>query len=790
MKVSYNFLSDYLDLKNVSKEELSKIISTHVVEIETEYPLTTATNLEIGYVKECEDIEGTHLHKTLITLSDGDTQIVCGAPNMKKGIKVIVARIGAVLPGDFKIKASKIRGVESNGMCCSLQELGFEEKYIPDEFKDGIYILDDNAPIGANPLEYLGLNDYVYDLELTSNRSDLLSVEGVAFDVAAKLGQKVVVKNHKPNVIKEKNPISVEVKTDGCKKYLTRYIKDVTIKPSPTWLKERLIASGVRPINNVVDITNYILMDLGQPLHSFDADKLGHKIVVRDALDGEEIKTLDDIDRVLSSDDIVISNGNEALCVAGVMGGFSTEVTDETKNIVLEAAYFDPLRIRKTSQKLGLKSESSIRFERNIDYVRVDRALDEAAYLLETLAGGKVCDGVSSNNPLPYEYKNVEITLDKVNHTLGTTLSKTELENIFTSLAYDYKIEGKTYNITIPSRRMDLEANVQHIIEDVARMYGYNNIPTTLPKTNDKGVLTKKQKFERNVRHILAGVGLNETITYSLINEKNLNDYTTKKEDPIKVLMPMTEDRAVMRQSLLNGLCEAVAYNKARKFNDLAFFELGKKYTTTNEENLISGVLTGLFETNLWQQQKVAVDFYLVKGILDLLFDKLGISVKYVASSNLNSNFHPGRCAKIVVGEEEIGFITELHPRFLKDNDLPRVVCFELSEDIILTKLSEEFNYKPISKFPSITRDLAIVCKKDIIAEDIIALIKQTARKTLVDISVFDVYMGENVGEDEKSIAVKMTFNDSTKTLESADVDKTISSILNRLDHNFGAKLR
>lgn len=790
MKVSYNFLRDYLNLDNVSKEELSKIISTHVVEIETQYPLTTASNLEIGYVKECEDIEGTHLHKTLITLSDGDYQIVCGAPNMRQGIKVIVARIGAILPGDFKIKASKIRGVESNGMCCSLQELGFEEKYIPQNFKDGIYILDDDAPVGENPLKYLHLDDFVYDLELTSNRSDLLSIEGVAFDVAAKLGQKVKVKDNKPTEIKEKNPVSVEVKTKGCTKYLVRYIKNVTIKDSPTWLKARLIASGIRPINNVVDITNYILMDLGQPLHSFDADKLGNKIVVRDAIDGETLKTLDGVDRVLTSEDILITNGKEALCVAGVMGGESTEVTSDTKNIVLEAAYFEPLRIRKTSQRLGLKSESSIRFERNIDYLRTNRALDYAAYLLETLADGEVLSGISSNDYKEYEFKTVDVTLEKVNHTLGTNLNKQDLENIFTNLAYDYKLNNGIYTITIPSRRMDLEANVQHIIEDVARMYGYNNIPTTLPKTNDKGALTVKQKFERNVRHILAGLGLNETITYSLINERNLNDYTTKEAKPIKVLMPMTEDRAVMRQSLLNGLCETVAYNKARKFSDLAFFELGKRYTTTSEDNLISGVLTGMFNSNLWQMQKTVVDFFLVKGILDVLFEKIGLSVRYEAASDLNKNFHPGRCAKITSDGEMVGFITELHPRFLKDNDLPRVVCFELYEDIILNKISKEFVYKTISKFPSITRDLAIVCKKDIKAIDIIDLIKQTARKTLVDISVFDVYEGENVGEDEKSIAVKMTFNDSSKTLESTDVDKTISSILNRLGHNFNARLR
>lgn len=791
MKVSYNWLCEYVDLNDVSTEELSKKISEHIVEIEEEYPLTTANNLEVGYVRECEEVEGTHLHKCQIELSDGVEQIVCGAPNMSQGKKVIVARVGAVLPGDFKIKASKIRGIESNGMCCSLQELGFEDKYVPEEFKDGIYLLPEDAKVGSNPLDYLCLNDYVYDLELTSNRSDLLSIEGVAYDVCAALKKDIKIKNNKPNYKNIKNPVDVLVETDKCPKYLLGYAKGVKIKESPEWMRARLIASGIRPINNVVDITNYVLMEMGQPLHSFDADKLGNKILVRNAFDGEKITTLDDIERDLVKDDIVITNGKDAICVAGVMGGASTEVDNNTVNIALEAAYFEPLNIRKTSQRLQLKSESSIRFERKIDYNRVNRALEYALYLLEELCGAEISKEIKSNDYKEYKNEHVNITLNKVNSVLGTSLSKEELEAIFTSLNYEYKLNKDVYDITLPSRRMDLENWDQHIIEDVARIYGYNNIPTVNPKTNDKGHLTVKQKFERNVRNILSGLGLNETITYSLIAEKNLNDYTTYESSPIKVLMPMTEDRAVMRQSLLNGICGAIAYNKARKFNDLAFFELGKRYDVESEKNLISGALSGMYQSSLWQMQKTPVDFFLVKGILDVLFARIGLNdVLYKKEEALNKNFHPGRCASIYVGCEMIGFITELHPRFLKDNDLPRLVAFELNEDVILKLLNKEFVYKPISKFPSIERDLAIVCKKEIEANSILSLIKQTARKTLVDLKVFDLYMGENIAADEKSIAVKLVFNDSNKTLEAADVDKTINSIIKRLEMEFGARLR
>ena len=791
MKVSFNWLKDYLDLSDVTTSDLSKKIAEHIVEIEEEYPLATATNLEVGYVKECEEVEGTHLHKCQIELSDGVFQIVCGAPNMRQGVKVIVARVGAVLPGDFKIKLSKIRGIESNGMCCSLQELGFDDKYVPEEFKDGIYLLPDDAKVGSNPLDYLCLNDYVYDLELTSNRSDLLSIEGVAYDVAAALRKKVTIKNNKPNFKNIKNPVSVKVETADCPKYTLGYAKGVKISESPEWMRARLIASGIRPINNVVDITNYVLMEMGQPLHSFDADKLGDKILVRNAKKNETITTLDGVKRNLEVDDIVITNGEEPICVAGVMGGQSTEVTADTVNVALEAAYFNPLKIRKTSQRLQLKSESSTRFERKIDYVRVERALDYALYLLETLCGAEISKEIATSDVKPYKNEHVTITLDKVNKVLGTSLDKAKLEEIFNALNYEYSLNNGIYDITIPSRRMDLENWDQHIIEDVARIYGYNNIPTVNPKTNDKGVLTKKQKFERNVRYLLSGFGLNETVTYSLINEKDLNNFTTYNSDPIKVLMPMTEDRACMRQSLLNGVCDAIAYNKARKFDNLAFFELGKRYDKAGEINLISGALTGLFQSSLWQMEKTPVDFFLVKGLLDNLFARIGLTdVSYKKETELNPNFHPGRCASINCADKTIGFITELHPRFLKDKDYPRMVVFELNEDIILDLLNKPFKYVPITRFPSIERDLAIVMKKAIEAEEILSLIRQTARKILVDLKVFDVYEGENVAEDEKSIAVKLTFNDPTKTLEAADVDKTISSIVKRLEMEFNAHLR
>ncbi len=790
MKVSKNWVKDYLNLDNISDDELFKQISFHISEIESYKKMVEATNLTIGYVHECiEHPDSDHLHVCQVEVAPGDMkQIVCGAPNVKAGVKVIVANVGAVLPGDFKIKAAKVRGVESNGMLCSLQELGIEEKYVEEEFKNGIYLLPEDAEIGACPLEYLGFDDTVIDLELTSNRSDLLSIEGVAYDLGATLNQQIMPIEPSIEVVNKKNPVSVKLDTDKCYKYSARYIANVNIAPSPQWMKARLIASGIRPINNVVDITNFVLLEMGQPLHAFDADLLGNTIVVRQANDGEKLKTLDNIERELNSDDIVITNGRDAVCVAGVMGGLTTEVEATTKNIILEAAYFDPLSIRKTSTKLGLKSESSVRFERKIDYDRVERALDYAAQLLQELCDGEVYEDVVTDVKVVLEPKTVTVTAEKINSILGTDLSDEYVNEIFDRLAYTYVKNDLEYTITLPSRRMDLEPSIQDITEDVARINGYDNIPTTIAKTRDKGYLTYPQKRTRLIRQILANMGLNEAVSYSLIAKKNLNLYTTEEKTSVEVMMPMTEDRAVMRQSLLNGLIDAIAYNKARKIDDLAMFEIGKTYSADKEETKLAIAISGLFSSHLWNGMKQEASFYLLKGILDALFAKLNVTVTYEAYKE-QASFHPGRTAAIMHNGKMIGLIGQMHPKFAKDMAIGNTIALEILLDDILEE-ENGLKYHPINKFPTITRDLAIVCKKEIPADTILKLIKQTGKKTLTSLELFDVYTGENVAEDEKSLAFKLKFEDPTKTLETAEVDKLVSQILNRLDREIGAKLR
>lgn len=790
MRVSLNWLKDYLDLDDISLDDLAKDISLHISEIAAVTKLSTATNLVVGEVLTCEKHENSdHLHVCKVNVGSEVLDIVCGAPNVKAGLKVIVALPGAKLPGGT-IKVSKVRGVTSNGMLCSLQELGIEDRLVDEVYKNGIYLLPSDAVVGSDALKYLGLDDTVIDLELTSNRSDLLSIEGVVYDLAAVLNKDLTIPLFEVKETKMTNPLKVKIESDLCYEYQTRLIEGITIKESPIWLKERLIASGIRPINNVVDITNYVMMALGEPMHAYDHDFVGNNIVIKEAGDLKEFTTLDGIKRELEPTDLLITNGTKALGLAGIMGGLNSEVLPTTKSIVLEAAMFNPMAIRKTSSRLNLKSEASMRFERLACQTRITRALDMASDLVCQLAGGVVVGGIVKAVKKAYTPKFVDITLKRVNSFLGTSLTKVELEDIFDRLRYDYTLTKDTYHIEIPSRRMDLENFFADICEDVARMIGYDKIPTTLQTINAAGHLTKKQEQIKNIREVLANLGLNEVITYSLVSEEELNLYNLNEvKDPIKVLMPLTSDRSYMRLSVLNGIISTIKYNEARQLSDIAIFEIGKRYSLSKEETMLAGGLTGSFSESLWQGQSLKVDFFLVKGILDYLASKLNVTFKYEAYKDIKETYHPGLAAKISIDDELVGFIAGLHPKFRKEHDLKETYVFELNLDKVLVK-TKEIDYKPISKYPSIERDLALVIDKNVTASEVLDVIKMVAKKYLVSINIFDLYEDSSLGENKKSLAIKMVFNDSNKTLEANDINKVTNSILNRLDYYFKATLR
>ena len=784
MKTSLNFVKDFVKIDETN-EELYKLLSFKVIEIEEYYKLVNATNLTIGHINECVmHPDSDHLHVCQIDLGDKVEQIVCGAPNCTAGINVVVAKDGAVLPGNFKIKKSKVRGVESNGMCCSLQELGIEEKYVPEEFKNGIVILGDDAKAGEDPLKYLGLDDTVFELGLTPNRGDLLSHLGVAYDIAAAKNTKVeydfpVMTNARPS------DLSVKVETENCYAYYARKIENITIKESPWWLKGRLIACGIRPINNVVDITNYVMLELGTPLHAFDADIIGNNIVVRNAKEGEKTTTLDEIERELKPSDVVITDGKEVIAIGGVMGCAKSGINENTKNIILESAYFAPTAIRKTASRLNLQSEASMRYERIVDPSRTTLALDRATELFGLLADGDIDNGFACVDNLNKSDKEITIEINKIKSYLGIDITEAKVEEIFNALGFKVTNKNGLFTVLVPSRRVDI-TNSQDLEEEIARMYGYDNIPSTLPNTNSKGALNEKQKLVRSIRHFLAGLGLMEVVNYSLINKNDLNKFGEFSNE-ISLLMPMTSDRETLRQTLLNSIVEDLKYNSARQQQDLAIFEIGKGYNTNGEYDLVAVGIKGLFNSNLWQGKKQIADFYLLKGILEQLLSYIGIDVTFV--KGVNNGLHNGQTAFVMVGNTRIGVIGALHPVILKENDITDGFVFELNLTEIYKLRNVKNNYKPISKFPTVSRDIAILINKEVPSSDIIALIKQTAKK-LVNINIFDVYEGEKIDPNMKSIAISLEFQDTEKTLTSEDVDKFINQILKRLDFTYQAKLR
>lgn len=799
MIVSYNWLKELLEL-NVSPEKLAEEMSLYSVEVETFNKMVKATNLVVGHVLEVADHENSdHLHVCKVDLGTHIEQIVCGAPNVAANQKVIVAKPGAVLPGGT-IKASKVRGVESNGMICSLQELGIENKYVPQEYQNGIYVLEQDATVGMDALEYLCFDDYLIELSLTPNRMDLMSMLGVAHDVSAMYDAKMNELECDFNEIDElaSDEIQVKLETEDCYSYYARIVKDCVIKESPKFIKARLIASGVRPINNVVDITNYVLMLFGQPLHSFDKKKLGKTIIVRNALEDEKLVTLDDQERTLCVNDIVISDeleNNRAVCVAGVMGGKSTEVTMDTTDIVLESAVFKPLSVRKTSSRLGLRSESSVRFERGVDLNRSLAAVNYACYLLEKYADGKVLKGYVHEGIKHLDDKKIVITEKYVEEYLGINIPEAEIKAICEKLCFKVELVNNTIEVLVPNRRLDIEIK-QDLVEEIVRMYGYDRLNETLPAMTVEAELTHPQKVRSIINKTLIGLGLNETVSYSLVSPKLSEMFKVLYDDsyaPIKLLHPMTEEHSILRRSLVPSLLDIVKYNNARKNYNLSLYEISLQYGLTdnepNEHYVLSGAMQGVHSSNEWQGKKEVVDFYYVKGILDTVFTKVGAQVKYRPLSKECAELHPGRSAEIVLNDKVIGFIGEVHPTFVKQNDIEPTYVFEVLLEPLFEVESKVILFKQISKVPSVERDLALVMDLSTPVGEVVDAIYRCDKAMIKKVSVFDVYVGDKIEEGKKSVAVRITL-ESQDTLTDEVINQKMKKILNTLAYCFKIEIR
>ncbi|MBA2873754.1 phenylalanine--tRNA ligase subunit beta [Thermaerobacillus caldiproteolyticus] len=803
MFVSYKWLQEYVDLTGITVKELADRITKSGIEVESVEILNKgAKGVVVGHVLEREQHPNADkLSKCLVDIGEGEpVQIICGAPNVAKGQKVAVAKVGAVLPGNFKIKRAKLRGEESNGMICSLQELGVESKLVPKEYADGIFVFPSDAPVGADALELLNLDDEVLELGLTPNRADCLSMIGVAYEVAAILGRDVKL----PTIELHENDenvhdyISVRVEaTEDNPLYAGRIVKNVKIGPSPLWMQTRLMAAGIRPHNNVVDITNYILLEYGQPLHAFDYDRLGSKeILVRRAKAGETIITLDDTERTLTEDHLVITNGTEPVALAGVMGGANSEVQNDTTTVFIESAYFTSATIRKASKDHGLRSEASTRFEKGIDPARTKEALDRAAALMVEYAGGEVVGGVVEVNTLKQEKVTVTITLDRINRVLGTNITKEEVATILTNLQFAFTEDNEIFTITVPSRRRDISIE-EDIIEEVARLYGYDRLPATLPIAESKpGKLTSYQAKRRKVRRYLEDVGLFQAITYSLTSEAKATMFALETAKPIRLALPMSEERSVLRQSLLPHLLEVVSYNRARQVENVAVYETGAVYLTKDahelpeEKERLAGAITGLWHANLWQGEKKAVDFYVVKGILDGLFHLLGLEQRIEYKQAKREHMHPGRTADILLDGNVIGFVGQLHPRVQKDYDVKETYVFELALTDLLNAEVEDIRYSLIPRFPSITRDIALVVDEQVIAGDIQQAIIEAGGELLKEVTIFDVYKGDRLPDGKKSIAFSLRYFDPERTLTDEEVTAVHEQVIKAVEKQFGATLR
>lgn len=805
MKVSYDWLNEYLDL-DVEPRDLAEKIARTSVDINDVYSLSDGLKkLVVGKVETCEPHpDSDHLHVCSVNVGEEEPlQIVCGAPNVAAGQKVIVALNGARIANNQKIKRGKIRGIESNGMLCALQEIGFSDRIAPKAYEAGIYILPDDAKPGESVFSYLGMDDTIIDTDVTPNRGDMLSIYGNVNNIAAFYN----LKPHFKEVAVEENDdqatadlINAEISDNKiAPTYKLRVIKGVQIQDSPLWLQIRLWNSGIRPINNVVDVTNYVLLKYGQPLHSYDYDKLpNHDISVRHARAGEKFVTLDDEEQALNENDIVVVSGDQPVALAGTMGGQATAVSGDTTTVALEAAIFDSVMVRKQARRLDLHSESSMRFERGINPATVETALNEAAQLIAQLAGGTVTKGIVTGSEKPAEDKNIELSLAKINHVLGTDLKMEDVTSVFDRLAFLNKLTSNdTVLVTVPARRWDISLPAD-LYEEVARIYGYDNLPESLPvMTRNHGGLSPRQRFIRATRHDFEGMGLNQGISYSLTTIDKAKQFQIDPvAEPMKLDFPMSSDHVATRMSIISGLLIDIAYNVARNVNNVALYEEGRVFIPRGgerpeEQEHVAGAITGQLLNNSWHVADQPVDFFQVKGMLERYLHNMGIAgkVEYVADRS-REEMHPGRTANILIDGDLVGFVGQVHPQTAKEYKVPETYVFELNLEQLMKSKKIENEYTPISKFPTITRDIALLVDTNVTNEEIVDLIKQYGGAFLKDVHLFDVYSGAHLSSGKKSLAYTLTYQDTNATLTEDQVNQAFAKVTNRLQEQLNAEIR
>ena len=798
MLISLNWLKQYIDLDGIEINEMENALT--MIGQEVEKIDIVGGNLDKVVVAHLEEVK-KHPNADSLTLCKVNNgkeilQIVCGATNHKTGDKVALAQVGARLKEDFTIKKGKIRGEESNGMLCSEDELGIGSD------KDGIIILPEDAPVGVPFKDYLGINDTVFELEITPNRPDCLSHIGIARELSAYYGKELKYPETEiKNEIEEKTSDNVKVTIEDSnlsRRYVTRILKNVTVKESPKWLKERIESVGLRSINNIVDVSNFILMEMNHPNHVFDLDKIeGNEIKVKSVVKGDKLVTLDEQERELEDGDIVICDSKKILALGGVMGGLDSEVTDNTKNILLEVAQFNPQNVRKTSRRLTLSSDSSYRFERGIDVEDSIKVINRLANLIQEVAGGEILNGYVDVYPVPYENKVAELNFERLNRFVGKVIPREKVIEILRNLEIDVKDNGEMLTLTAPSYRGDLELE-QDYFEEVIRMYGFDNIENILPRVDiNKNSTLDTTKLTDRVKTICASVGLKEVINYSFIPKDALQKlkFTVVSEDKlIDISNPITEDFVTMRPTLLYSLIKNAKDNMNRNVSNIRFFEVSRTFEKAEElakEDIKVGIiLAGENDKTLWNPKPVHYDFYDLKGIVEEIFSKLKFQ-SFSIKRSVQTEFHPGRSADVFVGKEYIGSFGEIHPDVLENFGLNKktVLVAEFNIELIKKYINKPFVYQGIVKYPAVPRDLALVMNENILVGDVLKTIEKIDKK-VEKVELFDIYQGIGVEPGKKSVAISILLRDNSKTLEEKEINDIIDKILAKMKKDYMAELR
>lgn len=810
MQVSIKWLKNYIDFTETPEQLADKLTMAGIPVENVVDPGEGLEKVVTGRIEKLEPHQNSD-HLQICTMNVGLAEniiIVTGAQNVAEGQVVPVAMVGAHLPNGMKISKGKLRGVASNGMLCSAQELKLDLEKLPEEQKTGIFILPSDTPVGIPTKDVLGLNDVVLEFELTANRADCFSVFGLVREIAAITGNKPhfpEIKVNEDDNTKLNDIFSVEIADpDLCSRFSTRMLKNVKIGPSPEWMQQRLEGAGIRSINNVVDVTNFVMIELGHPMHAYDYDKItGKKLIARRAIEGEELHTLDDTSRKAKGEMLVIADSEKAAGLAGIMGGFETEITDTTTTVVLESADFYGPCIRRTARACGLSSEASGRFERGVDSETTIKALDRAAQLLQEMGACTVCEGIVDVYPNPKQANYVTFTPEQINNHLGTNIAKDVMLNIITSVGFDVtKDENDEITVKVPSWRNDVTC-MADISEEIARLHGFDKIKSTLPNgVSMQGTQSAKQTFIDKVKASLSSQGLYETISFALTNEETFNKLNIPQDSPLRkavpIMNPLSDEYPLVRTTLLSSIFDNLARNLARKNDDVALFEVGSVFfpkalpvtELPDEVVKIAGAITGRRNAQGWNQTNDMVDFYDAKGIIEELLANLRVT-RYTVETGTHYAMHPGKTALFKKGRDVIATVGEVHPAVLSAYGITKpVYIFELDATIVMKYMAKDLKYKALPKYPATSRDLAMLVDVDVNAADIEKAMTKAAGQNLTQITLFDVYTGKQVEEGKKSLAFSLTFQSNDKTLTDAEIDPAIEKIVAKLQKDFNANLR